>query len=54
MKSKQNDDELNKDKNPNKKKMGSKKDPSDLRKSHLFMVVLEFYVRQIELSFSFN
>ena len=54
MKSKKNDDEFDKKKDLNKKKLEKKNNPSNLRKSHLFMVVLEFYVRQIELSFSFN
>ena len=36
------------------KKMYQSHGSKNLRKSHLFQVVLEFYVRQIELSFSFN
>ena len=46
MKKEENNDELNKKNN--------KPDPKGLRQSHLFQVVLEFYVRQIELSFSCN
>tara|TARA_B100001094_G_C17728395_1_gene575364 strand:- start:42 stop:203 length:162 start_codon:yes stop_codon:yes gene_type:complete len=53
MKTEENDDQKEK-KDDLEKKLHQHKDAKNLRKSHLFQVVLEFYVRQIELSFSFN
>lgn len=45
-----NEEEDNKD----KKKSSLPNTSKNLRKSHVFQVVLEFYVRQIELTFSVN
>ena len=55
MKKKENNEAENEKNNDDlEKKLYQNYDAKHLRKSHLFQVVLEFYVRQIELSFRFN
>jgi len=49
-----NKEEEEREDNKDKKKPFLPNTSKNLRKSHVFQVVLEFYVRQIELTFSVN